>query len=131
MYKSAIELLKSKEYLKIDFENDIGYIIEFRLNVGKGTAPIRIPVKFMEDVIGILEKGPQIVEENNLVDTIRNSLAFYSENDEEFVIFRTRHGRGSKIHKIRKNEYQQVVELLKNINQDIPDVIAKYEDLNY
>jgi len=131
MSKSSVELLKSKEHLKIDCDES-GYVIEFRLNTGKGTSPIRIPVGLMEEIIGILESGPKIVEEKNVADTIRNSLAFNLDDDnEEVVVFRTRYGRGSKIHKIRKDEYAQVIEILKEINRDIPEVISKYEDINY
>ena len=133
MQKSSVELLKSKEYLKIDYDEGTGYVIEFRLNTGKGTSPIRIPVDLMEQIIEVLEAGPQIVEEKNVVDTIRNSLAFDLDdnNGEEVIVFRTRYGRGSKIHKIRKNEYEQVISALKEINKDIPDVISNYEDINY
>lgn len=132
MEKSSVELLKSKEHLKIDYDEGAGYVIEFRLNTGKGTSPIRIPVEFMEQIIGILEAGPKVVEEKNVVDTIRNSLTFDLDKDgEEVVVFRTRYGRGSKIHKIRKNEYDQVVGILKEINDDIPEVIGQYEDLNH
>jgi len=131
--KSSIGLLKSKEHLKLDYDEKNGYVIEFRLNTGKGTSPIRIPVEFMEQIIEVFETGPKIAEEEkNVVDTVRNSLAFdLDESGEEIVIFRTRYGRGSKIHKIRKNEYEQVIGILKEINNDIPDVISKYEDLDY
>lgn len=132
MQKSSVELLKSKEHLKIDYDEGTGYVIEFRLNTGKGTSPIRIPVDFMEQIIEVLETGPQVVEERSVVDTVRNTLAFdLDEVGEEVVVFRTRYGRGSKIHKIRKNEYDQVIGILKEINNDIPDVISKYEDINY
>lgn len=131
MNKSSVDLLKSREHLKIDFDDDDGYVVEFRLNIGKGTSPIRIPIKFMEQIINVLEVGPKITEEKNVVDVIRNSLAFDLHDDDEIIVFRTRHGRGSKVHKIRKNEYKQVIEALRQINQDIPGVIAKYEDLNY
>ena len=132
MQKSSAELLKSKEYLKIDYDEGVGYVIEFRLNVGKGTSPIRIPVDLMEQIIEVLEGGPKVIEEKNIVDTVRNSLAFDLDDDgEEVIVFRTRYGRGSKIHKIRKNEYEQVISALKEINKDIPDVISNYEDINY
>lgn len=132
MQKSSVDLLRSKEHLKIDYDEGTGYVIEFRLNTGKGTSPIRIPVEFMEQIIDIFETGPKVVEENNIVDTVRNTLAFdMDETGDEVVVFRTRYGRGSKIHKIRKNEYEQVIGILKEINQDIPDVINKYEDVNY
>jgi len=132
MSKSSVDLLKSKEHLKIDYDQGTGYVIEFRLNTGKGTSPIRIPVDFMEQIIEVLETGPQVAEEKNVIDTVRNTLAFdLDDNGEEVVIFRTKYGRGSKIHKIRKNEYEQVINILKEINNDIPDVISKYEDLNY
>jgi hypothetical protein len=132
MQKSSVDLLKSKEHLKIDYDDSTGYVIEFRLNTGKGTSPIRIPVEFMEQIIDVLEVGPEIVEEKNIVDTVRNSLAYdLDENGEEVVVFRTRYGRGSKIHKIRKNEYEQVIGILKEINGDIPEVISKYEDLSF
>lgn len=132
MNKSSIDLLKSREYLKIDFNDNGGYVVEFRLNTGKGTAPIRIPIEFMEQVINVLEIGPKLVEKNNIVDIIRNSLGVdLDEDGKEIVVFRTRYGRGSKIHKIRKSEYVQVIEILKQINKDIPEVIARYEDPNY
>lgn len=131
MQKSSVDLLKSKEHLKIDYDEGTGYVIEFRLNTGKGTSPIRIPVDFMEQIIEVLEAGPQVTEEKNVIDTVRNTLAFDLDGDEEVVVFRTRYGRGSKIHKIRKNEYDQVIGILKDINNDIPDVISKYEDINY
>lgn len=132
MQKSSVDVLKSKEHLKIDYDEGTGYVIEFRLNTGKGTSPIRIPVDFMEQIIEVLEAGPQVVEEKNVIDTVRNTLAFdLDEFGEEVVVFRTKYGRGSKIHKIRKNEYEQVIDILKEINHDIPDVISKYEDINY
>lgn len=132
MQKSSVDLLKSKEHLKIDYDEGTGYVIEFRLNTGKGTSPIRIPVEYMEQIIEVLETGPQVVEEKNVVDTVRNTLAYdLDDTGEEVVVFRTRYGRGSKIHKIRKNEYEQVIDILKEINHDIPDVISKYEDINY
>ena len=132
MNRSSVELLNSKEHLKIDFDNDGRYIIEFRLNTGKGTSPIRIPIEFMGQVIDILEDGPKEVEEKNIADIIRNSLAYdLDENGQEVVVFRTRYGRGSKIHKIPKNEYGLVIQALRRINKDIPEVIAKYEDPNY
>lgn len=129
--KSSVDLLKSKEHLKIDYDEGTGYVIEFRLNTGKGTSPIRIPVEFMEQIINVLEGGPAVVEEKNVVDTVRNTLVFDMDGSEEIVAFRTRYGRGSKIHKIRKSEYDQVITALKEINNDIPDVISKYEDINY
>lgn len=132
MQKSSTDLLRSREHLKIDYDDGIGYVIEFRLNTGKGTSPIRIPVEFMEQIIEVFEAGPRIVEEKNVIDTIRNTLAFDTdEASKEVVVFRTRYGRGSKIHKILKNEYEQVINILKEINHDIPDVINKYEDVNY
>jgi len=132
MHKSSIDLLRSREHLKIDFDEHMGYILEFRLNTGKGTSPIRIPVDCMEKIIETLEHGPKVVEEKSVVDTVRNSLDFdLDENNEEIIVFRTRYGRGSKIHKILKNEYKQVIDILKEINRDIPGVIEKYEDLDY
>src|SRR6185295_18276066 len=98
MQKSSADLLKSKEHLKIDYDEGSGYVIEFRLNTGKGTSPIRIPVEFMDQIIEVLEAGPQLTEEKNVVDTVRNSLAYdLDEDGEEVVVFRTRYGRGSKI----------------------------------
>lgn len=129
--QKATDILKSKEHLKIDYDDGIGYVIEFRLNTGKGTSPIRVPVDCMEQIIEVFESGPKIVEEKNVVDTVRNTLAFDLDDGEEVVVFRTRYGRGSKIHKIRKNEYNEVINALKDINNDIPDVISKYEDINY
>ncbi len=125
---SATELLKSKEHLKLG-QDEQGYTIEFRLNAGKGTSPICVPVELLSQVINALEEGPRVLQENNVVDTIRNSLAYdLAENGEELVVFRTRYGRGSKIHRIRKDEYEQVVTALKEINKDVFDVIAAFED---
>lgn len=127
----ATELLKSRENVRIDIDENSNYILEFRLNTGKGTAPLRIPIDLVGPVIDALEIGPKVVEEKNIVDTVKNSLSYdIDENGEEIVIFRTRYGRGSKIQKIYKAEYQNVISALKEINSDIPEVIAKYEDLN-
>lgn len=127
----AIELLKTRENVLIDHDENGNYLIEFRLNKGKGTSPIRVPVELMGQIIEVLEVGPKIIEEKNIVDTIRNSLTYdLDENGEEVVVFRTRYGRGSKMQKIYKDEYEQVVSALKEINNDIPEVIATYEDLN-
>lgn len=127
----TVELLKSKEYLKLDYDEQSGYMIEFRLNRGKGTSPICIPINVFDDIIRVLEDGPKVVHESNIVDIVRNSLTYdFNENGEEVVSFRTRYGRGSKIHKIRKEEYIDVIAALKEISKDVPEVIAAYEDPN-
>jgi len=129
---TTTELVRSKKYTRIDQDECGEYIIEFRLNTGRGTAPVRIPIKHFGDIISILEAGPAVkTEENDIVGIIRNSLLYdIDDNGDEVVIFRTCYGRGSKIQKIRKIEYEQVINALKELSSNIPGVISKYEDLN-
>lgn len=130
---SSVDILQAENGIVLGEDKKTGeYCIDFKLSDGRGTAPVRIPISLMSQVVDVLEAGPNLVEENNVVDTIKNSLAYDidEKTGEDLIIFRTGYGKGSKVQRIRKSEYAAVVAALRQIVDQLPQVVANWEDLN-
>lgn len=106
--------------------------LSFSLQVGKGRSPVRVPVSQIDEFLDLIADGQRNVrvEHDSKVlfsmDIVRESLTLDEKDDRQYVSFRTRYGKGSKVQYIPVDELNEVVSVLRTITaEDLPVAIER------
>lgn len=129
--KSKNSVDNFNDTLTLDQDESGQIVLKFRFAVGKGTAPVRIPVEQMAEFIEVLEMPPKVKDDENLIETIRSSLEIKANEDgKECINFRTGHNRGSKIQEIPVEELSNLLIAMKKALKELPEALEQLNKLS-
>ena len=103
-----------RQTMSVSLSEDGTPMVTFAMNRGKGSGAQSMPVAEFEDYIAVLEEVvesglPEKAADISAADVVRSSI----ESKDGVISFRVRNGKGSKPAKVAKEDFAEVVDLLR------------------